>query len=58
MSTFLHPFLGYFHFPARCLLAFLDEAVVGRLIKKISEARRAINRRTEAYIGSTLTRGD
>jgi hypothetical protein len=27
MSNFLHPFLGYFHFPARRLLAFLDEAV-------------------------------
>ena len=29
-----------------------------RLLKKISEARRAKNRRAEAYIGSTLTRGD
>jgi hypothetical protein len=27
MSNFLHPFLGYLHFPARCLLAFLDEAM-------------------------------
>ncbi len=29
-----------------------------RLLKKISEARRAKNRRAEAYIGGTLTRGD
>ena len=29
-----------------------------RLLKKISEARRAKNRRAEAYIGSTLTRDD
>ena len=31
---------------------------VCRLLKKISEARRAKNRRAEAYIGTTLTRGD
>jgi hypothetical protein len=29
-----------------------------KLLKKISEARRAKNRRTEAYLGSTLERGD
>jgi hypothetical protein len=27
MSNFLHPFLGYFHFPARRLLAFLYETM-------------------------------
>jgi hypothetical protein len=29
-----------------------------RLLKKISEARRAQNRRAEAYLVRTLTRGD
>jgi hypothetical protein len=29
-----------------------------RLLKKISEARRAKDRRAEAYLGSTLERGD
>jgi hypothetical protein len=29
-----------------------------RLLKKISEARRAKNRQAEAYIASTLERGD
>jgi len=31
---------------------------VGRLVKKISEGRRAKNRRAEAYLGGTLERGD
>ena len=31
---------------------------VCRLVKKISEARRAKNRRAEAYLGGTLERGD
>jgi hypothetical protein len=29
-----------------------------RLLKKVSEARRAKNRRAQAYSGSTLERGD
>jgi hypothetical protein len=32
--------------------------VLGRLLKKISEARRAKNRRAEAYLCGTLERGD
>jgi len=40
-------------FPSRLL-----KKAVCRLVKKISEARRAINRRAEAYLDGTLERGD
>jgi len=36
----------------------LLEKAVCKLVKKISEARRAKNRRAEAYLGGTLERGD
>jgi len=36
----------------------VDENADYRLLKKISEARRAKNRRAEAYLARTLERGD
>jgi len=36
----------------------LLKKAVCRLVKKISEARRAKNRRAKAYLGGTLERGD
>jgi hypothetical protein len=42
----------------RIMVSRLRKNCLGRLLKKISEARRAKDRRAEAYSGSTLERGD
>jgi hypothetical protein len=52
-----------FSTPSNLAARFLDAAGYGKIIfagllKKISEARRAKNRRAEAYLISTLERGD
>jgi hypothetical protein len=52
-----------FSTPSNLAARFLDAAGCGKtifagLLKKISEARRAKNRQAEAYLISTLERGD
>jgi hypothetical protein len=42
----------------RIMVSVLRKNYVSRLLKKTSEARRAKDRRAEAYSGSTLERGD
>ncbi|MFB3109362.1 MAG: hypothetical protein ACE1ZE_08365, partial [Candidatus Binatia bacterium] len=49
------PFLNQSIIPGQSLRGTLKKAVC-RLVKKISEARRAKNRRAEAYLGGTLER--